>query len=206
MDQRSFRQAVLLLSGDHAIAILRAVRDGQWHLSSEVAKRLGIHITTASKFLHHLAELGLVERRPHDSRTFEYRLASPRIQIEVDLLDDSGPLRESIDFYVTYFQTLFERIRRLGWPSVEAEMEHRLTADHQELRHAIFQEMIAGSNGGVDRLRDLVAVLHRDLWSICSQTLGRATAERVFQTALREAVDSHPDTAVRCGLTRPLEA
>lgn len=206
MDHRSFRQAAMLLSGDHALRILRAIRDGQWHLSSEVARNLGIHITTASKFLHRLSELELVERRPHDARTFEYRLATPRLVLEVDLLDDFGPLRESIDFYVTYFQTLFERIRRLGWPAVESEMEHRLTSDHQELRTAIFQEMISGSDGGIDHLRDLVATLHKDLWGICSQTLGRATAERVFQTALREAVTSHPDIAERCGLTRPLEA
>lgn len=186
--------------------ILKAMRDGEWHLASEVARELNIHITTASKFLHRLSDLTLLEHRPRDNRTFEYRLPSPRLRFEVDLLDDSGPLRESIDFYVTYFHQLFDRIRRLGWPSVEAEMQHRLTSDHQELRSAIFQEMINGSNGGIDRLRDLVAALHRDLWSVCSQTLGRATAERVFQTALKEAVTTHPDIAVRCGLTRPLEA
>jgi DNA-binding HxlR family transcriptional regulator len=206
MDRHSFRQAVVLLSGDHALDILKAMRDGTWHLSSEVARTLDIHVTTASKFLQRFAELGLAEVRPRDGRTVEYRLASPRLTLEVDLADDAGPLREAIDFYVTYFHTLFERIRRLGWPSVEAEMQHRLTADHQELRSAIFEEMIAGSGGGLDRLRELVASLHRDLWSVCSQTLGSSTAERVFQTALREAVDVYPDLAVRCGLARPLEA
>jgi len=185
--------------------ILKAIRDGNWHLSSEVARELNIHITTASKFLHRLSELGLIEHRARDNRTFEYRLSSPRFRFEVDLMDDSGPLRESVDFYVTYFQRLFDRIRRLGWPRVEADMQHRLTSDHQELRAAIFQEMISGSDGGIDRLRDLVAALHRDLWSVCAQTLGKATAERVFQTALKEAVTDHPDIAVRCGLTRPLE-
>ncbi len=206
MDQRSFRQAVLLLSGDHSLAILKAMRGGEWHLSSELARALNIHITTASKFLQGLADLGVVERRAHDGRTYEYRLATPHLRLEIDLADEVGPLREAVDFYVTYFQVLFERIRRLGWPSVETEMQHRLTTDHQELRAAIFQEMIAGSNGGLDRLRDLVAAVHRDIWSICSQSLGRSTAERVFQKALREAVTSHPDLAVRCGLTRPLEA
>jgi len=206
LDQRSFRQAVLLLAGEHSILILKAMRDGEWHLSSEVARRLDIHITTASKFLHRLADLELLDRRARDSRTVEYRLGSPRLSLEVDLLDDSGPLRESIDFYVTYFHQLFDRIRRLGWPSVEADMQHRLTSDHQGLRSAIFSEMIEGSDGGIDQLRELVAVLHRDLWSVCSQALGRAAAERVFQTALREAVGTHPEIAVRCGLARPLEA
>lgn len=206
MDQRSFRRVVLLLSGDYSLAILKAMRDGGWHLSSEIARNLNIHVSTASKFLQGLADLELVERRAHDGRTSEYRLESPRLHFEVDLEDEAGPLREAIDFYVTYFHVLFDRIRRLGWPSVETEMQHRLTADHQELRAAIFQEMIAGSGGGLDRLRDLVASLHRDLWSVCSQSLGRSTAQRVFLTALREAVHAHPDLAIRCGLTRPLEA
>ena len=37
MDQQTFRQAILLLSGEHSVSILRALRDGNWHLSSEVA-------------------------------------------------------------------------------------------------------------------------------------------------------------------------
>jgi hypothetical protein len=204
MDQRSFRQAVNLLSGEYALTILRSMRDGSWHLSSELARRLNIHTTTVSRFLHQLADLRYVERRTHDARTHEYRLPTSRITLEVDLNDDSGPLRESIDFYVTYFQTLFERIRRLGWASVEAEMQHRLTVDHEELRAVIFQHIVAGNDEGVDRLRDLVAEVHRDMWGVCSKALGTSAAERVFQSALREAVDAYPDLATRCGLARPL--
>src|SRR2546428_13562 len=57
MDQLTFRQAILLLSGEHSVSILRALRDGNWHLSSEVARSLDIHITTASKFLQRFSEL-----------------------------------------------------------------------------------------------------------------------------------------------------
>lgn len=206
MDQPTFRRAVLLLSGEHSLSILRSLRDGGWHLSSEVARDLGIHITTASKFLQRLAELGLVERRPHDARTSEYRLRASRFRLEVDLDDDSGPLREVVDFYVSYFHSLFERIRFHGTPAIETEMEHRLTVDHQELRRAVFDQMIAGADGGIERLRELVAAVHRDLWSVCSQGLGTSTAKGVFQAALRDAITSYPDLAVRCGLTRPLEA
>src|SRR5881409_1076643 len=114
MDQQTFRQAILLLSGEHSVSILRALRDGNWHLSSEVARSLDVHITTASKFLQRFAELGLVDRRPHDARTFEYRLRSPQLRFEVNLEDEAGPLREVIDFYVAYFHSLFERIRYVG--------------------------------------------------------------------------------------------
>src|SRR5439155_906239 len=201
MDQQTFRQAILLLSGENSVAILRALRDGGWHLSSEVARSLHIHITTASKFLQRFADLGLVDRRPHDARTFEYRLRSPHLRLEVDFEDDGGPLREVIDFYVAYFHSLFERIRYVGTPAIEIEMEHRLTTDHQELRQAVFDQMIDGSEAGLDRLRELVAAVHRDLCSVCAQGLGAGTAKGVFQAALRDAIGAHPDLALRCGKT-----
>lgn len=206
MDHLAFQQAVSLLSGEHSLSILRSLRDGQWHLSSEIAKSLGIHITTASKFLQRFADLGLVERQAHDSRTFEYRLRSPRLRFEVDLSDDAGPLREVIDFYVAYFHSLFDRIRRFGSRSMETEMEHRLTTDHQELRKAVFDQMITGAGGDLGYLRELVAEVHRDLWSVCAQGLGTGVAKGVFQDALRDAMNVYPDLAIRCGLTRPLES
>lgn len=205
MDQLTFRNAVLLLSGEHSLSILKTLSDGQWRLSSELARDLDIHITTASKFLHRLSDLGLVDRRDHDARTFEYRLRSPQLRLEVNLGDDSGLLREVVDFYVAYFHSLFERIRYLGTPDLRTEIEHRMTTDHQELRMAVFDQMIAGAEGGLDRLRELVAAVHRDLWSVCSQGMGASTARRVFQGALADAITSYPDLAVRCGLTGPLE-
>ena len=205
MDQQTFQRAIVLLSGEHSLSIVRSLRDANWHLSSEVARTLDIHITTASKFLQRFAELGLVERRQHDSRTFEYRLRSPHLRFDVDLADDAGPLREVIDFYVAYFHALFERIRHFGAPGIQTEMEHRLTTDHQELRKAVFEQMIGGAEGGLDYLRELVADVHRDLWAVCSDGLGADAAKSVFQEALRDAMSVYPDLAVRCGLTRPLE-
>jgi len=206
MDPETFRHAATLLSGEYSLSILRELRDGGWRLSSEVARALNIHVSTASRFLQSLADLGIVERRRHDARTSEYRVRSPRVQLEVDLSDDSGPLREAVDFYVAYFQFLFQEIRHLGLPKIEGELERTLVAEHQELRSVVFEQMIAGSQGGIDHLRELMAALHRDLWDVCSQSLGRPTARHVFQTALQEAISIHPDLALRCGLARPLEA
>ncbi len=206
MDQQSFRQTIVLLSGEHSLSILHALRDGGWHLSSEVARTLRIHTTTASKFLQRFADLGLLVRRPHDSRTSEYCLRNARVRLELDLEDDAGPLREVVDFYVAYFHSLFERIRFVGTPSIESEMEHRLTTDHQELRKAVFDQMVGGSDGGLDDLRELVAEVHRDLWTVCAQGLGASAAKGVFEGALRDAIGDHPDLAIRCGLTRALGA
>src|SRR2546422_9281125 len=163
MDQQTFRQAILLLSGEHSVSILRALRDGNWHLSSEVARSLDVHITTASKFLQRFADLGLVDRRPHDARTFEYRLRSPHLRFEVNLEDEAGPLREGIDFYVAYFHSLFERIRFVGTPAIAIEMEHRLTTDHQELRKAVFEQMVDGSEAGLERPQDPASPVHRGI-------------------------------------------
>ncbi len=206
MDLPTFQQAATLFSGEHSLAILRELRDGEWHLSSGVARALGIHVSTASRFLQRLADLGLAERRRHDARTFEYRVRSSLLRIEVDLADDSAPLREAVDFYVAYFQALFQEIRRLGLPRVEGDLEKTLVKEHQELRTVVFQQMIEGSNGGLDHLRELMANLHRDLWEVCSQSLGTPTARKIFEAALQEAIAVRPDLAIRCGLARPLEA
>jgi len=123
----------------------------------------------------------------------------------VNLEDEAGPLREVVDFYVEYFHSLFERIRYVGTPAIEIEMEHRLTTNHQELRKAVFDQMVDGTEAGLDRLRELVAAVHRDLWNVCAQGLGTTSAKGVFQAALRDAIGAHPDLALRCGLTRPLE-
>src|SRR2546425_10965024 len=84
-------------------------------------------------------------------------------------------------------------------------MEHRLTTNHQELRKAVFDQMVDGTEAGLDRLRELVAAVHRDLWNVCAQGVGATSAKGVFQAALRDAIGAHPDLAVRFGLTRPLE-
>src|SRR2546428_12182188 len=111
MDQQTFQRAIVLLSGEHSLSILRSLRDANWHLSSEVARSLDVHITTASKFLQRFAELGLVERRPHDARTFEYRLRSPHLRFEVNLEDEAGPPPREVEFYLQGFHSLFWRVR-----------------------------------------------------------------------------------------------
>src|SRR3989442_1680668 len=196
MDQQTFRQAILLLSGENSVAILRALRDGDWHLSSEVARSLHIHITTASKFLQRFAELGLVDRKPHDARTFEYRLRSAHLRLEVDFEDDGGPLREVIDFYVAYFHSLFERIRYVGTPAIEIEMEHRLTTDHQELRKdvdALFalaaaQATLNDAKGGAQTLERLAEIEpnYPGLWTLKTKLHAQlGEAEKARQSRLR---------------------
>src|SRR5207237_7117793 len=120
------------------------LRDGNWHLSSEVARTLDIHTTTASKFLQRFAELGLVERQAHDSRTFEYRLRSSHLRFDVDLSDDAGPLREVVDFYVVYFQSLFEKILSFVEPTIQTEMEHQQQTDHQAIQRAVIDSLKLG--------------------------------------------------------------
>lgn len=204
MDSRSFRQAILALSSPDALSVLRAMRDGEWHLSSDLARDLDVHTTSVSKLLQHLASLHLVDQRPRSERATEYRLASPRVVLELDLADESGLLRQAIDFYVTYFHTLVDRINRLGVSSIESEIQREIASNHAELRAAIFNQMLSGDDGGLPRLRDLAGSIHQSLWSVCLTALGRREAQRLFKAALREAVGAYPDLAVRSGLVQPL--
>src|SRR5436309_2793591 len=99
-----------------------------------------------------------------------------------------------------------ERLRHCGGPASYAEMGHALTTYHQEPRKAVFEQMVDGTGGSLDYLRELVAEVHRDLWSVCAEGLGADTAKGVFKAALRDAMGVYPDLAIRCGLTRPLES
>src|SRR5256885_11227874 len=118
MDQQSFQRSIVLLSGEHSLSILRSLRDANWHISSEVARSLDIHITTASKFLQRFAELGLVERREHESRAFQYRLRSPPPPLHLHLLDDTAPVRAESEFYIAHFHPPLASIRPIRAPAV----------------------------------------------------------------------------------------
>lgn len=205
MDDRSFQQATTMLSREYSLSILRAMGDGEWHLSSEIAESLDIHISTASRFLQHIAELGIVERRQHGARTSEYRVRSPRLQLEVDLRGDSGPLLEAVDFYVTYFDSLSRRVRELGLTGLEDELKQALESKQEELRSLVFGRVVEGVGRGLQAVRQLMAVLRGELWDVCSRRLGEAAARKIFEAALREAIDAQPDLAARWGLVPPLE-
>ena len=59
---------------------------------------------------------------------------------------------------------------------------------------------------GHDRGAKVIVRALRDAGFEVIYTGLRQTPEMIVQTALQEAVETHPDLAVRCGLTRPLEA
>src|SRR5438876_570542 len=91
-------------------------------------------------------------------------------------------------------------------PAIQPETAQRLTSDHPELWEGVFEQMVDGTEGSLDYLRERVAGVHRDLWSVCAEGLGADTAKGVFKAALRDAMGVYPDLAIRCGLTRPLES
>src|SRR2546428_13075176 len=103
MDEGSFSQAVSLLSGEHSLSILRYLAPGEWRIASDVSRALHIHTTTASKFLGGMHALGFLDRRLRKSKTrsaFEFRIAAPRITLDLELMAGPAPLRSALDSYL----------------------------------------------------------------------------------------------------------
>src|SRR3972149_461868 len=102
MDEKSFSDAVALLSGEHALPILRCLAGGEWRIASDVSRALHIHTTTASKFLSGMHVLGFLDRRLRKSHTrsaFEYRIGIPRIALDLELSEGPAPPRGAPDYY-----------------------------------------------------------------------------------------------------------
>src|SRR5437867_5366629 len=147
MDERAFSEAVKLLSGEHSLAILRYLATGEWRIASDVSRGLGIHTTTASKFLAGMHALGFLERRIRKSHTrsaFEYKVAGTRIALELELAGSSTPLREALDYYLDYVTNVLEKARRLGWPGIEGKLEARLEKGHGGLKEHLFTRILDG--------------------------------------------------------------
>lgn len=137
MDEKDFSGVVSLLSGEYGLEILRYLSPGDWRIASDVSRALGIHTTTASKFLAGMHRTGFLERRVRKSRTrrtFEYRLPSPQIALTLDLSPGHEPVREALDFYLDYVANVLAKTRRLGWPGIETAFEARLSRSHGGLK------------------------------------------------------------------------
>ena len=210
MDEKMFSKAVALLSGEHSLAILRSVASGEWRIASDVSRLLGIHTTTASKFLTGLHALGFLERRVRKSRTrsaFEYRLSSPRLALNLEFSPGPAPVNEAKDFYLDYVSKVLDKARRLGWPGIAEKLEARLEKNRGGLKEHLFTRIADGGvAGGMDDLRALLQQIHREFLEITSESMGRPTARRLLSGAADEARRGHADIVDRYGLRKVLEA
>jgi DNA-binding HxlR family transcriptional regulator len=191
MDEKGFSDVVALLNGEYGLRILRYLSTGEWRIASDASRALGIHTTTASKFLGGMHRLGFLERRirkSHARRTFEYHLAAPRITLTLELATGHEPIREALDFYLEYVSDVLAKTRRLGWPGIQAQFEARLSTSHSGLKEHLFTRILDGGGvRGMDELKTLFHRIHGEFLEIASGAMGAATARRILTGAADEA-------------------
>lgn len=84
------RRLIEALAREYSVELLQELHARGWSSASELAREMGIHVATAMRKLAELEALGLLEKRSRaPSVVMEYRLASPRIEIVVDLEEDA---------------------------------------------------------------------------------------------------------------------
>ncbi len=84
------RGLIEALAREYSIEVLQELHVRGWSSASELAREMGIHIATAMRKLAELETLGLLEKRTRaGADIMEYRLASPRIEIVLDLEADA---------------------------------------------------------------------------------------------------------------------
>jgi len=209
MDEKAFSEVVALLSGEHGLSILKYLSTGEWRIASDASRALGIHTTTASKFLSGLHRHGFLERRirkSHTRRTFEYRLPAPRITVGLEFEGGHEPIREALDFYLDYVSNVLAKTRRLGWPGIETQFETRLMRNHDGLKEHLFTRILDGGGArAMDDLRDLFGEIHREFLGIASGAMGHATAKRILGGAADDAEKGREDLVGRYRLREALE-
>lgn len=210
MDEKSFSEAVALLSGEHSLAILRYLAGGEWRIASDASRALHIHTTTASKFLGGMHALGFLDRRLRKSHTrsaYEYRIASPRIALDLELAEGPAPLKEAMDFYLAYVSNVLERGRRLGWPAIAEKLEARLARDKTGSTEELFSRLLRGEGArGMEELRSMLQGIQREFLTITAASMGTDTARRLLSGAADEARKGHEEIVERYGLRKVLEA
>ncbi len=210
MEQKTFSEAVAVLSGEHGLSILQHLASGEWRIASDVSRTLAIHTTTASKFLTRMHELGFLERRLRKSHTrsaYEYRLPAKRIVLELEFENGQEPLREALDYYLDYVSKVLAKARRLGWPGVEERMESRLQTNRGGLKEHLFTRILDGGGArGMEDLKVLFGEISREFFEITSGAIGPATARRILAGAAEEAMQGRQAVVQRYGLRAVLES
>ena len=122
-----------LLSNDISIDILRSLYGKKWCIASDVSSNLGIHTTTAQKYLSKMYDLGLLHRRTRECKTrstYEYLLDSPKIWIEIDfngLFQNKSALPNSVyRFYFSVFFEVVEGARKISGSLIESIVEKNI--------------------------------------------------------------------------------
>lgn len=204
MDARGFRRAALVLSREHGVRLLRYLSSGEWHIASELSRALKVHTSTVSNLLAPMYELGFLQRRVRKTQnrsTFEYRMPSTRIALELDFQDPADPQDERAAYYGACIGNVFARLERLGWPGIVEKMEVFLGISREDLPTALSPHFLKHGEKGV---RTAYTEIQQALLAIAADSIGSAAATRIFEDSAREAQNGRGTASGRHGLpSRP---
>ncbi len=116
MNEEQFQRSAYVLGKEHSVDILSSIRPRGWCKASDVAKRLKLHIATASKYLAEMEEIGVLESRIAMGKTrqvIEYRMKDPRLILELDMSEKGLGSIEDSKFYTEIFNAILEGTMRL---------------------------------------------------------------------------------------------
>lgn len=187
MDASGFRKAASVLSREHGLSVLRCLSSGEWRIASELSRTLRVHTSTVSNLLAPMYELGILQRRvrtSHTRSTFEYRMPSTRVALEVDFRSPPDLLPEAIAYCVACIASVFAKVERLGVPGVVERMEACLGTTREKMGEALSARL---RGQGAGHVRTAFEEVYQELLAIAAESIGRGAANRVFDTAASEA-------------------
>lgn len=183
------------LASEHGLPILRFLQGREWTLASEVADGLGVHTSTASKYLAAFHEAGFLDRTAHAAKkpTHAYRLRSPVIRLEVDLAERI-PSAEAQEFAFAFADSLLSASQRVGGTRLMASLA-RTAWGEEDWRPSLERQFARG-----DHSRAVVEAVMENARRAAVSLLGTAAGGRLIQIAWNHAIEGREDLVARLGL------
>lgn len=223
MNDEEFVRVARVLSSDHGLRVLKSLSGDKWKIASEVSAYLGIHTSTASKYLFRLYEGGLLERRIRRTgrrSTFEYRPKSSTIHLRLEISGNQDIVAlEAWQAYLTFFYYLIVHGIRLGFLEFAEEAEklvHKLRVetgiedlclydprcDIHVARRLVGRMIEEGRlEGKVSAAKQASEIVFGALRSLCEGRIGKLATERLFSSVLSELGRNQRRICEELGLT-----
>src|SRR3989304_2478295 len=195
MTRRNPRKVLEALASEHGLPILRFLQGRDWSLASEGAHGLGVHTSTASKYLAVFHSAGFLDREAHAATrpTHAYRLKSPVIRLEFDLAGRVAP-PEAREFTFRFADALLAASLRVRGPRLTASLAR--AAWGEEDWRASLEKLFAAE----EHPRAAVAVILRGARRAATDLLGAPAAGRLVHIAWNAAVEGRQELVASLGL------
>ncbi|MBI4416739.1 MAG: helix-turn-helix transcriptional regulator [Euryarchaeota archaeon] len=189
------KKALEALASEHGLPILRFLQGRDWTLASGVAEGLGVHTSTASKYLAIFHDAGFLERRPHPAKrpTFAFRLRSPLIRLEFDL-GERVESPDAADLAKAFAGSLLDAAHKVGGARLASNLAGTLF-EGPDWRRALDRRFRFAPDA-----RTAMHILLQDARKACGDVLGPAAAGRLVRIALEDASEGRQDVVEALGL------